>query len=107
MLRPIPSPMRPGAERRREKRYQVDLPGIARCGRPAGEADVPVVVSALSGDVDGFAKGDCLLLVLEDFGEIEARVVHVGNGFYGLSFVNPHLHRDRLTAWLREDVAGA
>lgn len=116
MLRPIPSPMRPGAERRREKRYQVDLPGVARCDRPAGEADVPVVVSDLSasgglittsGDVDGFAKGDCLLLVLEDFGEIEARVVHVGNGFYGLSFVNPHLHRDRLTAWLREDVAGA
>ncbi len=110
MLRPLPSQMRPGAERRHEKRYQVDLPGVAR---PVGGAAIPVMVSDLSASgalitadatPDAFVRGETLLLLLNNFGEIETRVVHVGNGFYGLSFVSPHLHRDRLTAWLREDA---
>ena len=105
---------RPGIERRREKRYQVDLPGQARGSSHA--TTVPVIVSDLSAsgglitvppETSSFAKGEVLVLSIEQFGEIEARVVYVGHGFYGLSFINPHLHRDRLSAWLREDVRSA
>ncbi|MBV9785703.1 MAG: PilZ domain-containing protein [Acidisphaera sp.] len=106
------SASRPGAERRREKRYQVDLPGTVR----VGEMSSPVTVSDLSAsgalvafdtEHKPFRAGTQLILLLDEFGAIEARIVHVGNGFYGLSFVNPHLHRDRLTQWLRQEVGAA
>jgi hypothetical protein len=100
-----------GAERRRDKRYQVDLPGrLQRAG-----ADCTVLVSDLSATgalvaaegIEAFcASGDGITLVLEEFGPIEAQVVHAGTGFCGLRFLDPHLHRDRLSAWLRAEIGG-
>ena len=100
---------RPGAERRRDKRYQVDLPGTAQ----VGEVACPVLVSdisasgalvAFAAEPGAFRAGSELTLVLDEFGAIEARIAHVGSNFYGLSFVNPHLFRDRLAHWLRQEV---
>ena len=101
----------PGAERRREKRYQVDLPGTVQ----AGVVICPVMVSDLSAsgalvtlddgsDGGGFSAGAQITLTLEEFGHIEARIAHVGSNFYGLSLLDSHLFRDRLTAWLRQEI---
>ena len=98
-----------GAERRRDKRYQVDLPGHLR----RGEATCGVLVSDLSGtgalvaadELGAFcASGDRITLVLEEFGSIEAEVAHAGADFCGVRFLDPHLHRDRLATWLRAEV---
>lgn len=115
MLRSTPSPTRPGAERRRDRRYQVDLP--ARVALDGSDGIVAAVLvsdlsasGALLTEVAGavaFGKGAQLTLELQDFGAIEAKVVHVGQGFYGLTFINPHLHRDRLSSWLREEIVPA
>lgn len=97
-----------GAERRREKRYQVDLPGTL-C---SGGATSAVTVSDLSAsgalvsipaEVAAVAAPD-VVLVVDAFGPIDARIVHVGDGFYGLRFLQPHLLRDRLGRWLQQDV---
>ncbi|MBV9735374.1 MAG: PilZ domain-containing protein [Acidisphaera sp.] len=103
-----PSARSSGAERRREKRYEVDLPGAVELGGVAH----PVMVSDLSPSGalisaeagDGFPAGAKLTLLVQQFGPIAARVAHVGHGFYGLQFIDPHLHRDRLVEWLRKEV---
>lgn len=96
------------AERRRDKRYQVDLPGTLR----SGAMTFVVTVSDLSAsgalvsippDPAGVAAAD-VVLVVDAFGPIEARIVHVGDGFYGLRFLHPHLLRDRLRRWLQQEV---
>lgn len=113
MLRPHANTTSSGAERRRERRYQVDLSGVARCTSEGREVVIPVAVSDLSASGalieaksrgESFSLGAVITLVVDAFGAIEARVAHVGHGFYGLSFLHPHRHRDRLAAWLREDV---
>ncbi len=95
----------PGAERRREKRYEVELNGLIR----AGDADIPVRLSDMSasgalamvaGDSPTLASGANVELVVEDFDTLKSRIAHVGEGFYGVSFSNAHLHRQRLKAWL-------
>lgn len=45
-----------------------------------------------------------VVLVVDAFGPIEARIVHVGDEFYGLRFLHPHLLRDRLSRWLQQDA---
>lgn len=87
-----------GAERRRAKRYQVDLPAtVRRNGDPDAQA-CPVSVSDLSAsgalvtvaEFDcGFQFGEPITLFLTEFGPIEAQVVHVGSQFYGLQFLTP------------------
>lgn len=98
----------PRTERRREKRYQVDLPGTLRLGGTTSA----VVVSDLSAsgalvsipqDPTEITAAD-VVLVVDAFGPIEARIVHVGDGFYGLRFLQPHLLRDRLGRWLQQEV---
>lgn len=54
-------------------------------------------------DPAGIAAPD-VVLVVDAFGPIEARIVHVGEGFYGLRFLHPHLLRDRLGHWLQQEV---
>ncbi len=97
-----------GAERRRDKRYQVDLPGLLR----SGDAVSTVTVSDLSASgalvsipqAAGWVATPEIVLVVDAFGPIEARIVHVGDGFYGLRFLHPHLLRDRLSRWLQQDA---
>ncbi len=101
------------ADRRRERRYQIDLPAMARTGSGVKEAAHAVMVSDLSASgalismqESGreFSAGERISLLLDGFGAIEAQVAHVGSTFYGLRFLHAHLHRDRLADWLRQDV---
>ncbi len=103
-----PVPARGGTERRRERRFQVDLPGQVQLGADSHPATVSDL-SASGALVSLAAPPDCadmarIVLVVEEFGAIDAEVVHVGNGFWGLRFVSPHLHRDKLSRWLQEEV---
>lgn len=101
-----------GRERRRERRYQVALPGTLRFedeGHPVQVSDLSAsgALVGLEGADEVFWAGDEVLLELDEFGAIEARVAHAGREFCGIQFVHPHLHRDRLTAWLQAEVKAA
>ena len=95
-------------ERRRDKRYQVDLSGTLH----VGELALAVTVSDLSasGALVSMPPGSAeptasdVILVVKTFGPIEARIVHVGDGFFGLRFLQPHQLRDRLSRWLQQDI---
>lgn len=98
-----------GANRRRESRYQVDLPATVHFA----ELDHPVVLADLSLEgaliISGasFPCGAVISVAIDEFGTIDAKVVHAGKEFCGVQFLNAHLHRDRLAAWLRADVGSA
>ena len=99
---------RNGAERRRDKRYQVDLPGTlqsdgAACAVTVSDLSASGALVSIPQAMDWVATPDVVLLV-DAFGPIEARIVHVGDGFYGLRFLHPHLLRDRLGHWLQQEV---
>ena len=87
----------------------MDLPGSVQVNGTA----CPVTVSDLSASgalvshavpADWTVAPDIVLLV-EEFGPIDARIVHVGDGFWGLRFANPHRHRDQLARWLQQEVS--
>src|SRR5471030_3257551 len=92
-MKPTP-PLSPqtatGANRRRERRYQVDLPATAHFA----EAVHPVVLADLS--LEGalitsgaaFPCGAVISLSIDEFGIIEAKVVHAGKEFCGVQFLN-------------------
>ncbi len=104
-----------GSERRRERRYQLDLPATARSGvgRKAAHAvmvsDLSASGALISVQEPGrrFEAGERITLSLDGFGAVEAQVAHVGSAFYGLHFLHAHPHQDRLATWLQEDVAAA
>jgi hypothetical protein len=96
-----------GAERRREKRYEVQLDG--QLGIEGN------VIAVRIGDVS--ASGALLLMAeppqegtlgdlwISGFGDMEIEVAYCGNGMCGVMFTHPALHRDKLLKWLTEDVA--
>ena len=95
----------PGAERRREKRYEVELNGLIQ----TENEEIKVLLSDMSAsgalavvapDAPPLKAGASIQLVVEEFETIRSRIAHVGSGFYGISFDNAHLHRQRLKAWL-------
>ena len=101
-----------GAERRREKRYEVELNGLIR----THDREIPVRLSDMSAsgalavvseDVTPLKAGSAIQLFVEDFDTIQSRIAHVGGGFYGISFDNAHIHRQKLKAWLLAYVGGA
>lgn len=103
---------RPGAERRSEKRYQVDLPGTMQadgmaCAAVISDLSPSGALVTIDQPNPAFKAGGRVTLVLQEYGPIEASIAHVGGGFYGLRFVSPHLLRDHLTQWLRQDVGAA
>ena len=98
-----------GAEQRRERRFKVDLHGEIQLG----EVVWPVLVSDLSASgallttvsVDvNWEVGDHVLVILNEFGTIEACIAHVGSDFCGVQFLKSHLHRDPLNAWLQSKL---
>lgn len=100
------APAKSGAERRHDRRYEVDLPGLIALNGASHQ----VVISDLSAGGAlitsnlRFEPGSVIAITIEEFGVLEAKVVHSGSGFAGVQFLNPHLHRDRLAAWLRTEV---
>src|SRR5450432_3511608 len=83
---PVSAQSPTGANRRRTPRYQVDLPGTARFG----EAVHPVVLADLSLEgaliVSGasFPCGAVISLAIDEFGIIDATVVHAAKEFCGV-----------------------
>ncbi|MGI4976226.1 MAG: PilZ domain-containing protein [Janthinobacterium lividum] len=97
-----------GTERRRDKRYQVDLPGTlcsggTTCAVTVSDLSASGALVSIPAELAGVAVPD-VVLVVDAFGPIDARIVHVGDSFYGLRFLQPHLLRDRLGRWLQQDV---
>ena len=100
--KPVPT----GAERRKEKRYQVQLDGQLGV---AGE-----IVSVRLADIS--ASGALLLLpnppaqgIIGDlwiagFGDLEVEIAYSGDGMCGVMFTHPAACRDRLLHWLSQDV---
>ena len=100
------APRSRGIERRREKRYEVDLPGFVVWEderSPVVLSDLSATGALINAELD-LESGEVIDLEIEQFGIIEAMVVHAGAGFCGVRFVDAHRHRDRLLAWLREET---
>jgi hypothetical protein len=95
-----------GAERRREKRYEVQLKGEMGVN---GE-----IRSVTIGDLSGSGamvmmqqppeQGEIADLWIAGFGDLEVKVMFCGDGMCGVMFTHPAEHRDRLLKWLTEDV---
>lgn len=101
------SPQLQGAERRREKRYEVDLPGQLGVD---GEV-FPVTIADLSASgaliylPNPPTEGNICDMWITGFGDVEVKIVFSGDGLCGLMFTRPAEHRDRLLKWLTEDLA--
>jgi hypothetical protein len=95
-----------GAERRREKRYEVQLRGELGV-----DGDViPVAICDLSGSgamltmPDPPDQGTVADLWIAGFGDVEIKVMFCGDGACGVMFTHPAEHRDRLLKWLTQDL---
>jgi hypothetical protein len=99
-------PASAGSERRKERRYEVQLNGELRFD---GEA-LPVRIADLSGSgalvfvENPPGAGSEAELWIENFGEVTVEIMHAGESFCGLAFVHPALCRDRLLEWLRHEA---
>ena len=58
---------------------------------------------SLTAPIPSVASPEIVLLV-DDFGPIPARIMHLGKEFWGVRFNSAHQHRDKLTKWLQEEV---
>lgn len=93
-------------ERRRERRYEVELHGELRFDGAA----VPVIITDLSASgalvnlLDPPTVGRQIELWIEDYGTIAVEVVHVSDSCCGLALANPAAERSRLLEWLRQEV---
>jgi PilZ domain-containing protein len=101
------STQKTGAERRREQRYEVKLPGDLGVD---GEI-YSVTIADLSGSgallvmdkpPDEGAVAD---LWIEGFGDLEVKIMFSGDGVCGVMFTRPAEHRDRLLKWLMQQLA--
>ena len=99
-----PSP--PGSERRKERRYEVQLNGELRFDDEA----VPVQIADLSASgalvfLEGPPPaGTEAELWIENFGGVDVEIMHAGESFCGLAFIHPDRCRDRLMDWLRQEA---
>lgn len=102
ILNPAPQ----GAERRREKRYEVQLKG-----EMGVDGDIH---SVTIGDLSGSGalvmmeqppdQGLIADLWIAGFGDLEVKIMFCGDGMCGVMFTHPAEHRDRLLKWLSEDA---
>lgn len=101
-----PKPTPSGSERRKERRYEVQLKGELRFE----DGVVPVQIADLSGSgalvfiENPPPAGSEADLWIENFGEVAIEIMHAGESFCGLAFVRPDLCRDRLLEWLRQEA---
>ena len=96
-----------GAERRREERFEVKLPGDLGVD---GEI-IPVTIGDLSGSgallvLDNPPdEGTVADLWISGFGDLEIKIMFSGDGVAGVMFTHPAEHRDRLLKWLMQQMA--
>jgi hypothetical protein len=98
-----------GADRRREKRYEIRLPGELGVD---GEV-FPVTIADLSGSgaliviASPPDEGTLADLWIAGFGDVEIKVMFSGDGVCGVMFTHPAEHRDRLLKWLTQQLTDA
>ena len=97
------------ADRRRDRRYQVDLPGVMlgdghQLRVFLSDVSASGALAVIEEEVPSFELGETFMLAIQDFDTLDAKIVHLGRGFYGIAFTKAHLHRQRLKAWLLGDV---
>lgn len=96
-----------GAERRREKRHEIQLKGeLGLDGK---------IVQVTIGDLSGSGalimvanppeEGTLADLWISGFGDVEIKVMFSGDGVCGVMFTRPAEHRDRLLKWLTQQLA--
>ena len=96
-----------GAERRREQRFEVKIPGDLGVD---GEI-IPVTIGDLSGSgallvLDNPPEEGTLAdLWISGFGDLEIKIMFSGDGVAGAMFTHPAEHRDRLLKWLMQRMA--
>ena len=95
-----------GAERRREKRYQVRLSGaLGVDGKPIfvqiDDLSVSGALLSISTPPPTGTKAD---LWISNFGDVEVEVVYASDKCCGVSFTNPAPIRDRLLNWLNQEA---
>jgi PilZ domain-containing protein len=94
------------SDRRRERRYEVELHGELRFDNAA----FAVQIADMSGSgalvfLEGPPPaGSQAELWIEDFGTLPVEIMHAGEHFCGVGIINPAAYRDRLMEWLREEV---
>jgi hypothetical protein len=96
-----------GAERRREQRFEVQIPGDLGVD---GEI-IPVTIGDLSGSgallvLDNPPEEGTLAdLWFSGFGDLVIKIMFSGDGVAGSLFTHPAEHRDRLLKWLMQRMA--
>jgi len=94
------------SDRRKERRYEVELHGELRYEGAA----VAVQIADISGSgalvfmEDPPPAGTEAQLWIEDFGIIPIEIMHAGEHFCGVAISNPARYRDRLLDWLRQEA---
>jgi hypothetical protein len=95
-----------GAERRREKRYEVKLAG--QLGVDGKVVDVTIGDLSASGALLLMSNppevGEVADLWIVGFGDLEIQVMFSGETMCGVVFTHPAACRDRLLHWLKEEV---
>src|SRR3954469_18602417 len=95
------------SDRRKERRYEVELHGELRLDG----ACYAVQIADISGSgalvfmEDPPEAGSTAELWIEDFGIVPIEIMHAGEHFCGIAISNPAKYRDRLLTWLRQEAA--
>lgn len=96
------------ADRRRTKRFQVDLPGTVLVnGRvhPVTISDLSSGGALLSLKVAiPAAQSADIVLTINGFGSVAAKIIRLDHWSWGVRFLNPQQHRFRLIGWLQQEV---
>src|SRR5258706_8183933 len=94
------------SDRRKERRYEVELHGELRYEGAA----VAVQIADISGSgalvfmEDPPAAGTEAELWIEDFGILPIEIMHAGEHFCGVAITNPARYRDPPRYWLRQEA---
>jgi PilZ domain len=106
----VPSDKGTGAsERRKERRYEVQLRGELRHDGSCYAVHIADVSGsgALVFMENPPEAGIEAELWIEDFGILPIEIMHAGEHFCGVAIMNPAQHRDQLLSWLRQEVTTA
>jgi hypothetical protein len=96
-------------ERRRERRYEVELHGELRYEG----AVFAVQIADISGSgalvflENPPPSGTEAEMWIEDFGILPVQIMHSGEHFCGVALSNPAKYRDQLLEWLRQETTAS
>jgi hypothetical protein len=95
-----------GSERRRERRYEVELHGELRIDGACYSCQIADISGsgALVFLEDPPEAGSTADLWIEDFGIVPIEIMHAGEHFCGVAITSPAKYRDQLLNWLREEA---